>query len=132
MGMNEEQAVVTIKGEVDIYSVDQFRKSIEKSINQKTSKIILDCTDLSYIDSTGMGVHIEMRNKTMEMGQKIVMKNPKPNIKKLLSLTGVDKIIEIIEEKKSISNKKVFGKIFLYFGLLLLIYSFTFIIFISL
>jgi len=97
MGMNEEQAVVTIKGEVDIYSVDQFRKSIEKSINQKTSKIILDCTDLSYIDSTGMGVLIEMRNKTMEMGQKIVMKNPKPNIKKLLSLTGVDKIIEIIE-----------------------------------
>jgi anti-sigma B factor antagonist len=44
-----------------------------------------------------MGVLIEMRNKTMELGQKIVMKNPKPNVKKLLSLTGVDKIIEIIE-----------------------------------
>ena len=43
----------------------------------------------------------------------------------------IKKIIEIIEEKKSISNKKVFGKIFLYFGALLLIYIFTFIIFVS-
>ncbi len=43
----------------------------------------------------------------------------------------IKKVIEIIEEKKSISNKKVFGKIFLYFGALLLIYIFTFIIFVS-
>ncbi|WKY47026.1 STAS domain-containing protein [Eubacteriaceae bacterium ES3] len=101
MGMNEEQATVTIKGEVDIYSVDQFRESIEKSINQKKSKIILDCTELSYIDSTGMGVLIEMRNKTRELGQNMIVKNPRPNVKKLLALTGVDKIIEIIENTGS-------------------------------
>ena len=49
----------------------------------------------------------------------------------LIYMSLIKKVIEIIEEKKSISNKKVFGKIFLYFGALLLIYIFTFIIFVS-
>jgi anti-sigma B factor antagonist len=49
------------------------------------------------MDSTGMGVLIELRNKSKEMGQRIIMMNPRPNIKKLLSLTGVDKIIEIVD-----------------------------------
>nr|MBP8866261.1 STAS domain-containing protein [Acetobacterium sp.] len=66
-------------------------------IKTQASEIILDCSELSYMDSTGMGVLIELRNKTKELGQKIIMMNPRPNIRKLLALTGVDKIIEIVD-----------------------------------
>ncbi len=93
----DQVIIVTIKGEVDIYSVDTFRGSIEETFDQGARDIILDCSELTYIDSIGMGVLIEMRNKSQELGKKIAMKNPRPNIKKLLSLTGVDRIIEIIE-----------------------------------
>lgn len=89
-------SMVSIKGEIDIYSIEKFRESIEKEIKTQATQIILDCTELSYMDSTGMGVLIELRNKTKEMGQKMIMMNPRPNIKKLLALTGVDKIIEIV------------------------------------
>ncbi|MDP2843027.1 MAG: STAS domain-containing protein [Acetobacterium sp.] len=89
--------MVSIKGEIDIYSIENFRASIEKEIQTQATQIILDCSELSYMDSTGMSVLIELRNKTKEMGQKIIMMNPRPNIKKLLSLTGVDKIIEIVD-----------------------------------
>ena len=93
----DEVTVVTIKGEVDIYSIDVFRGAIEKSFDQEAREIILDCSELTYIDSIGMGVLIEMRNKSQELGKKMLMKNPRPNIKKLLTLTGVDQIIDIIE-----------------------------------
>lgn len=99
--LNDETAIVKIEGEVDIYSVDQFRRSIEESITGDISKIILDCTELTYIDSIGMGVLIEMRNQSQELGQQIFMKNPKPNIRKLMVLTGVDRIIDIIESPHS-------------------------------
>lgn len=97
----EQATTVRIKGEVDIYSIEKFRESIEEKIKTQAPEIILDCSELSYMDSTGMGVLIELRNKTKEMGQKIIMMNPRPNIKKLLALTGVDKIIEIIEQPVS-------------------------------
>ncbi|AWW26470.1 STAS domain-containing protein [Acetobacterium sp. KB-1] len=90
-------SMVSIKGEIDIYSIEKFRESIEREIKTKATEIILDCSELSYMDSTGMGVLIELRNKSKEMGQRIIMMNPRPNIKKLLSLTGVDKIIEIVD-----------------------------------
>lgn len=90
-------SMVSIKGEIDIYSIEKFRESIEKEIKNQATQIILDCSELSYMDSTGMGVLIELRNRTKEMGQKIIMMNPQPNIKKLLALTGVDKIIEIVD-----------------------------------
>ncbi|MEL7661351.1 MULTISPECIES: STAS domain-containing protein [Acetobacterium] len=93
----EKTSMVSIKGEIDIYSIEKFREIIEEKIRTQAPEIILDCSELSYMDSTGMGVLIELRNKTKEMGQKIIMINPRPNIKKLLSLTGVDKIIEIVD-----------------------------------
>ncbi|WP_303867031.1 STAS domain-containing protein [Acetobacterium wieringae] len=93
----EKTSMVSIKGEIDIYSIEKFREIIEERIKTQAPEIILDCSELSYMDSTGMGVLIELRNKTKEMGQKIIMMNPRPNIKKLLSLTGVDKIIEIVD-----------------------------------
>ena len=89
--------MVSIRGEIDIYSIEKFRESIEEKIKTQASEIILDCSELSYMDSTGMGVLIELRNKTKELGQKIIMMNPRPNIRKLLALTGVDKIIEIVD-----------------------------------
>ena len=93
----EQATLISLKGEVDIYSIGKFRESIEERIKTQASEIILDCTELSYMDSTGMGVLIELRNKAKDMGQKIIMMNPRPNIKKLLNITGVDKIIYIIE-----------------------------------
>ena len=89
--------MVSIRGEIDIYSIEKFRDSIEEKIKTQASEIILDCSELSYMDSTGMGVLIELRNKTKELGQKIIMMNPRPNIRKLLALTGVDEIIEIVD-----------------------------------
>ena len=89
--------MVSIRGEIDIYSIEKFRDTIEEKIKTQASEIILDCSELSYMDSTGMGVLIELRNKTKELGQKIIMMNPRPNIRKLLALMGVDKIIEIVD-----------------------------------
>lgn len=89
--------MISVRGEIDIYSIEKFRDSIEEKIKTQASEIILDCSELSYMDSTGMGVLIELRNKTKELGQKIIMMNPRPNIRKLLALTGVDKIIEIVD-----------------------------------
>lgn len=96
-----EKSIIIVKGEVDIYSVGKFREAIERLINSKVSEINLDCTDLTYMDSTGMGVLIELRKKTMESGQKLVIMNPRKNIKKLLDITGVTQIIDIIENPEN-------------------------------
>ncbi|WP_195268280.1 STAS domain-containing protein [Eubacterium sp. 1001713B170207_170306_E7] len=90
---------VCVTGEVDIYTATQFKEPIEKLIQAGTKEIFLDLTNLSYIDSTGIGILIELRKGSMSKGLDMTLINPQKNVVKLLQLTGVDQIFNIIEEK---------------------------------
>ena len=89
---------VRVTGEVDIYTATQFKEPIEKLIEANTKDIFLDLTDLSYIDSTGIGILIELRS-SMSRDLNMTLINPQKNVVKLLQLTGVDQIFSIVEEK---------------------------------
>ena len=90
---------VRVTGEVDIYTTTQFKEPIEKLIEANTKYIFLDLTDLSYIDSTGIGILIELRKGSMSRDLNMTLINPQKNVVKLLQLTGVDQIFSIVEEK---------------------------------
>lgn len=82
-----------LEGEVDISTASRFRTEIEEAYQKKAADIELDFQHLSYIDSTGLGVMIGAYGRMKEKGNKIVLINPKENIKKLLSITSLDKVL---------------------------------------
>ena len=47
---------VRLYGEVDIYNADSLKSELHSLIEEKKADIVLDCTSLKYIDSTGLGV----------------------------------------------------------------------------
>lgn len=92
---------VKIRGEVDIYTVDEFRAAIEDLIARGGDKILLDLTEMDYIDSTGIGVLIELRKKSMEKNQGTVLYGARKNVVKLLDLTGISQIFEMAEKEEA-------------------------------
>lgn len=90
---------VKIVGEVDIYTAEQFRAPIQTLIETKDKEIHLDLSDMKYIDSTGIGILIELRKAAMGKNLDMILINPQKNVIKLLQLTGVDQIFKILEEK---------------------------------
>ena len=97
--LKNDREGVRVAGAVDIYTATQFKEPIEKLIEAGTKEIFLDLTDLSYIDSTGIGILIELRKGSMSKNLNMTLINPQKNIVKLLQLTGVDQIFSIVEEK---------------------------------
>lgn len=57
--------------------------------------MIIDCKELNYIDSTGLGIFVATLKKAKQCEKKIVISNLKDNIKKLFIITGLDKVFEI-------------------------------------
>lgn len=81
------------KGEVDISTASTLRAAINESYKEEPGNIILQFDQLSYMDSTGLGVIIGAFGRLKENDYRIELRNPKENILKLLRITSLDKIL---------------------------------------
>ncbi len=90
---------VKITGEVDIYTSDEMKETLNEMVEEKKSEIQIDCRELSYIDSSGLGVLIGILKKLKEENKNLVVVNARSNILKLLSITGLDKVFIVKENQ---------------------------------
>lgn len=87
------------KGDLDIYTSQQFKNKVIKNFNKNNSDILIDGKDLDYLDSTGLGALISVLKTVRDTEHKIYLENLKPNIKKLFYITELDKLFVIRGEK---------------------------------
>jgi len=92
-----KNVVISVKGEIDIYSAPDFKESLYQSINDVQENIILDFSDLSYILSICLRILVGALKLFREKDLNITIKNPKSTVRKLFRITGLDKAF-IIEE----------------------------------
>ncbi|NLY77134.1 MAG: STAS domain-containing protein [Tissierellia bacterium] len=99
MEFNEKENIwiVEPEGELDIYTSPEFNEKLVSALNNKKTDIVIDGSKLDYLDSTGLGALISIFKLLKEDGNKVYIKNVKPNIKKLFYITELDKVF-IIEE----------------------------------
>ena len=88
---------VYLDGEVDIYTSQRLKDKLYGIIEKNQLDLRINCRDLSYIDSTGLGIFVGALKKAKQNGKNIYISELKENIKKLFMITGLDKLF-IIEE----------------------------------
>lgn len=90
-----DKAKVFVSGEVDIYTAQQFKDKLYNVVDNSTYDLVIDCSGLNYIDSTGLGIFVGALKKIKLAGRSIYLENIKDNIKKLFIITGLDKLFII-------------------------------------
>lgn len=88
-----EKLFVDLQGDLDINSNKEFKEKVNSV--QGVKKITVNCENLSYIDSTGLGAFIRIYKHIKEKGEKLVITGLKPHIKKIFLITDLDKVFEI-------------------------------------
>ncbi|MBF1294989.1 MULTISPECIES: STAS domain-containing protein [unclassified Parvimonas] len=88
-----EKLFVDLQGDLDINSNKEFKEKVNSV--QGVKKITVNCENLSYIDSTGLGAFISIYKHIKEKGEKLVITGLKPHIKKIFLITDLDKVFEI-------------------------------------
>ncbi len=83
-----------IVGEVDIATAKAFENAIMELLETE-DLIVLDMTDMEYIDSTGIGILMNLKKNILNDNQNVVLYRPKRSILKLFQLTGIDQIYKI-------------------------------------
>jgi len=80
-------------GEVDISNAHFFKKQLEAALEEKRQNIEINLSELNYIDSTGLGVIIGVYGDIKNDGLTVKLKEPKDSVKKLLGISGLDKVL---------------------------------------
>lgn len=83
---------VELIGDVDIQTSSRLKEELNQLLDQKEADLNIDCANLSYIDSTGLGVLIGVLKRVKKNENEIMISNAQQSIMKLLKITGLDKI----------------------------------------
>jgi anti-sigma B factor antagonist len=80
--------VVTVGGEVDLLSAAKLAKALQAATAGSRARcLVVDMTDLTFIDSSGLGVLIAAQSRASALGDSVVLVQPPPLVRRLLAGT---------------------------------------------
>ena len=86
----EGRRVVCVRGEVDVYSAPTLRKALHDAMDAEHASLLVDLSDIAFIDSTGLGVLVAGQNRASELGGKLDVVCDQERVLKLFRITGLD------------------------------------------
>ncbi|WP_040952118.1 STAS domain-containing protein [Gorillibacterium massiliense] len=89
-----EAVTVFVRGELDLAVAPQFRSVLEPLI-PSAKPLVLNLSELTYIDSTGMGIIIFILKARAEGKAGFTLDEVPAKIKKLFDLTGISKFLTV-------------------------------------
>ena len=92
-----DECTVCVNGEVDVSNAAELRSALEAALIGGTSKITADFSDVSYIDSTGIGVLVGIAHRAQEIQAVFVVAHPQKNVARVFDLLGVTEDLNVRE-----------------------------------
>ena len=83
---------VAVTGEVDIFNSQDFKSGLVDLMNEKKANIMLNCSELNYMDSTALGALVGVLKNAKAHGLEVSLTHVKPNLLKLFKITNLDKV----------------------------------------
>jgi len=91
----DDVVIVTVAGEVDVYTAPQLRSALEECVAAGQNKIVVDLEGVGFIDSTGLGVLVGQLKALRRVDGSLRIVCSDERILRLLAITGLDQILPL-------------------------------------
>lgn len=99
--VEENCLTIFLPSDVDHHNAEEIRKEADHLIDREHIRyIIFDFADTSFMDSSGIGVIMGRYKKVYMMGGEVWAVHTSDRMKKILTMSGVMKIMQLYEEEK--------------------------------
>jgi anti-sigma B factor antagonist len=96
----DEIAVIELAGGVDIYSAPRFKEVLLQGIDDGARQVIVDLTNVTFIDSTGLGVLVSGAKRVRSQGVSFAIVSSTQSIMSIFEITGLDRLYSIYATRK--------------------------------
>lgn len=91
----DDHVVVRPAGELDAYTVAQFREALGELAG--TSRVLIDLSEVPFMDSAGLGALIGAIRRIRDAGGEVAVSSTRAPISRLLHTTGFDRIVTVAD-----------------------------------
>ena len=82
------QTIITVKGRLDTVSSPAFEKAVAPVMDGDMKGIVIDCTGLDYISSSGLRIFLSLRKAAAAKDGVLMIRNMNENIREIFDMTG--------------------------------------------
>ncbi|HHP7230643.1 MAG TPA: STAS domain-containing protein [Xenococcaceae cyanobacterium] len=102
--MNSLFEVIEPQGILDGTKAVDFRHKIDRSIKNEVPIILVDFTNVTFMDSSGLGALVLALKKVRSAEVKLVLCSINEQVKMLFELTSMDRVFEIYSNREEFEN----------------------------
>lgn len=84
-----------IEGEIDAFTAPMLREKLAEITLEDSKEIVLDLSEVSYMDSTGLGVFVGFFKNVKAENAKLKLTGLSSRLKRLFDITGLGEIMDI-------------------------------------
>ncbi len=92
-----DRPILSMSGDVDIASEHDWRRRGSEWLDAHPDlvDVTLDMTHVSFLDSRGMSVLVDLHTKALARGGKLTLLAVPPRVAKALNVAGLDQVFQI-------------------------------------
>jgi anti-sigma B factor antagonist len=96
----KDVSVIELKGYLDAHTAPDLENAFQKLISANKFNIVVNCQDLSYISSAGLGVFMAYIEDVRKNNGDIKLTNMTPKVYNVFDLLGFPLLYEIYKEEQ--------------------------------
>jgi len=90
--------IVSIKGFVDAHTAPQFEEAVQEEIDNGRFRLVVECSEMTYISSAGLGVFMGFVEEARENEGDIKIVGVTDKVRQVFDLLGFGAIFQIVDD----------------------------------
>ncbi len=100
----QQRVTAFLEGEIDHHTASALRMEIDDAVQRNKPRTLkLDFADVTFMDSSGIGLVMGRFRTIQPFGGKLVVSNLSPQIYKIMQLAGLEKIVKL-SKREEVNN----------------------------
>ena len=97
-----DKSVIAVSGELDVFTAPSLDESLAESIDAGRVNLIVDLSDVTFLDSTGLGSMVKGLKRAKEQGGSLRVVASSERIVKVFRITGLDQAMSLTDSLSDI------------------------------
>ena len=92
---NGSNLSIKVTGRLDTIASRDFMTQVEEHLDKGISDVVIDCSELEYISSSGLRVLMTIYKRTAPIGGSLTLRQLTPQVGEVLNITGMASLFNI-------------------------------------